>query len=289
MAGLWGDTTARTSCSSEYREICYYWSMNKETLVVYHRCGGKTLGYPPNTIITAEWARDFGAKAIEYDVAIAKDGDSFKVFVIEPRLLNEAGLDINNLEWSDVQQLNAGNERFGHQPAPLLQDMIDAIDSEQVAHQIQIKGQHPASVKEVLAVAKSAQNYIITAFDRNVIREIKSLDENVRVGWLVKPDQGGGDEGGVDLTAKLVTEADSLEGYTDEEIAEILDIAKEDDVDIVLLCGPRIKDKALVRRVKDLGFEIGAWGVATSTALAKQLIELKLDRFTLDNPEQLGY
>jgi glycerophosphoryl diester phosphodiesterase len=261
--------------------------MKKETLVVYHRCGGKTLGYPPNTIITAEWARDFGAKAIEYDVAIAKDGDTFRVFVIEPKLLNEAGLDINNLGWSDVQKLNAGNEQFGQQPVPLLQDMLDTIDSEQVAHQIQIKGQHPASVKEVLAVAKNAQNYIITAFDRNVIREINSLDKNVRVGWLVKPDQDGGDEGGVDLTAKLVAEADTLEGYTDDEIETILDIAKEDGVDIVLLCGPRIKNRELVERVRGAGFEIGAWGVATNIPLAKQLIELELDRFTLDNPEEL--
>lgn len=261
--------------------------MNKETLVVYHRCGGKTLGYPPNTIITAQWAMDHRAKAIEYDVAIAKDGDSFKVFVIEPKLLNEAGLDINNLVWSDVQKLDAGNEKFGHQPVPLLNEMIQAIDSEKVAHQIQIKGQHPASVKEVLAVAKNAKNYIITAFDRNVIREIKSVDEEVRVGWLVKPAQEGGDEGGVDLTAKLVAEADSLEGYADDEIEAILDTAREDSVDIVLLCGPRIKDSALVQKVRSAGFEIGAWGVATNIPLAKHLIGLGLDRFTLDNPEQL--
>jgi glycerophosphoryl diester phosphodiesterase len=262
--------------------------MSQETLVVYHRCGGKTLGYPPNTILTAEWARDYGAKAIEYDVAIAKDGDNFKVFVIEPKLLSDAGLNINQLEWSDVQKLNAGNEQFGRQPVPLLEDMLDAIKSEQVAHQIQIKGQHPATVKKVLAVAKNAQDYIITAFDRNVIREIKSLDKDVKVGWLVKPDQGGGDEGGVDLTAKLVAEADSLEGYAEDEITAILDIAKEDSVNTILLCGPRIKDRALVERVKDQGFEIGAWGVASDIKLAKQLIGLELNRFTLDNPEQLN-
>lgn len=48
--------------------------MNQDTLVVFHRCGGKTLNYPPNTLIAAKWARDFGAQAIEYDVAVAKDG-----------------------------------------------------------------------------------------------------------------------------------------------------------------------------------------------------------------------
>lgn len=259
-----------------------------ETLVVYHRCGGKTLNYPPNTIFTAQWAMNHGAQAIEYDVAIAKDGDKFQTFAIEPKLLNEARLDINNLEWKDVQKVNTGNEKFGAQPVSTLEEMLKAIDAERVAHQIQIKGQHPATVKEVLARTKNIKNYIITAFDRNVIKEIKSLDSSVRVGWLVKPAQEAGDEAGVDLTAKLVAEADTLEEYSDEEIAEILEIAKQDEVDVLLLCGPRIKDKALVERVKEAGFQIGAWGVATNLDLAKRLIELGLDRFTLDNPEQLN-
>lgn len=262
--------------------------MDQETLVVYHRCGGKTLDYPPNTIVTAQWAMNHGARAIEYDVAIAKDGDGFQVFVIEPKLLSEAGLDINNLTWDDVQKINAGNEKFGSQPVPLLEEMLQTIDSEKVAHQIQIKGQHPATVKEVLARTKNIKNYIITAFDRGVIKEIKGLNSSVKVGWLVKPAQESGDEAGVDLTAKLVAEADTLQLYSDDEITEILEKAQEDRVNILLLCGPRIKEESLVKRVKATGFQIGAWGVATNLILAKQLIELGIDRFTLDNPEQLN-
>jgi len=261
--------------------------MKYETLVVYHRCGGKTLNYPPNTLFTAKWAMEHGARAIEYDVAIAKDGDQFQVFAIEPKLLNEAGLDINNLNWEDVQKINAGNDNFGPQPVSRLEEMLAAIDSEKVAHQIQIKGQHLATVREVLARVKDVRNFIITAFDINVIKEIKALNSNVHVGWLVKPAQEGGDEAGVDLTAKLVAEADTLEQYSDAEISDILAISEENEVDVVLLCGPRIKEKSLVNRIKEAGFEIGAWGVATNLDLAKKLMELELDRFTLDNPEQL--
>lgn len=262
--------------------------MNSETLVVYHRCGGKTLGYPPNTLVTAKWAENHGARAIEYDVAVAKDGDSFQVFAIEPKLLNDAGLDINNLAWEDVQKINTGNEKFGEQPVSTLEEMFEAIDSEKVAHQIQIKGQHPATIREVLARIKNIKNYVITAFDRNVVKEIKSFDVDTPVGWLVKPAQESGDEAGVDLTAKLVAEADTLQPYSDDEINEILAAAEEDKVDVVLLCGPRIKEKSLVEKVKKAGFQIGAWGVATNTSLAKQLIDLGLDRFTLDNPEELN-
>lgn len=258
-----------------------------ETLIVYHRCGGKSLGYPPNTIITAQWAMQNGARAIEYDVVIAKEGDKFQVVVIEPKLLKEAGLNINDLDWRDVQKINSGNEKYGAQKVPYLEEMLATIDSEKIAHQIQIKGQHPASVREVLARVKGVQNFIITAFDINVIKEIKLLDENVRVGWLVKPSQEGGDEEGVDLTAKLVAEADTLQEYSDVEIQEILATAKNYSINVVLLCAPRIKQKSLVARVKEAGFQIGAWGVATNLKLAKQLIELELDRFTLDNPEEL--
>lgn len=257
------------------------------TLVVYHRCGGKSLGYPPNTIFTAQRAMQNGARAIEYDVAIAKDGDKFQVFVIEPKLLKEAGLNINDLTWSDVQKINAGNEKFGIQKVPLLEEMLAAIDSEKVAHQIQIKGQHSASVREVLARVKRVKNFIITAFDIDVIKEIKQADKNVGVGWLVKPAQEGGDEAGVDLTAKLVSEAVKLQEYSDDEMSEILATAKNSAVDVLLLCGPRIKQKSLVERVKGEGLQIGAWGVATNLELAKRLVELELDRFTLDNPEQL--
>lgn len=262
--------------------------MESQTLIVYHRCGGKSLGYPPNTVFTADWAMQNGAQAIEYDVAIAKDGDRFQVFVIEPKLLKEVGLNINDLTWSDVKKINAGNKKFGAQKIPLLEEMLAAINTEKVAHQIQIKGQHPASVREVLARLKGIKNFIITAFDIDVIKEIKQLDKSTRVGWLVKPAQEGGDEAGVDLTAKLVSEAGALQEYSDDEMSEILSTAKDSSVDVVLLCGPRIKQMPLVQRVKEAGFQVGAWGVATNLELAKQLMELELDRFTLDNPEELS-
>ena len=91
------------------------------TLVVYHRCGGKSLGYPPNTLLTAQWAAAHGAQAIEYDVALAQDGENPKIVVIEPQVLKAAGLDIDNLHWEDVKNVDAGNKMFGFQKVPLLE------------------------------------------------------------------------------------------------------------------------------------------------------------------------
>lgn len=241
---------------------------------------------PPNTLFTAQWAKQHEALALEYDVAIAKTDTGFEVFLIEPALLTQAGLDINNLNWQDVKALNTGNEESGELHPALLADALEQIGPE-LAHQVQIKGQHPESVKEVLKRVEGFENFIITAFDMNVIKEIKSLSPTTRVGWLVKPAQEAGDEAGVDLTAKLVAEADTLEQYSDEEIADIIAECTQNNIDIALICGPRIQSQAIVNAFHDAGLEVGAWGVAMNLELARRLMGYGLDRFTLDNPEQL--
>lgn len=104
----------------------------------------------------------------------------------------------------------------------------------------------------------------------------------------MKPQQEGGDEAGVDLTAKLVADMDAIQEYSESEISKILETSRANSVDIILLCGPRIKNKDIVEKLKNQGFGVGAWGVALNLELAKQLIEFGLDRFTLDNPEQLA-
>ena len=60
-------------------------------------------------------------------------------------------------------------------------------------------------------------------------------------------------------------------------------------IDIIILCGPRIKEKTVIKTVKSQGFEVGAWGVGTNLDLAKQLIQFNIDRFTIDNPEQFSF
>src|SRR5260221_4621998 len=154
------------------------------SLIVYHRCGGKSIGYHPNTLLTINWAIGFGAKAIEYDVVLCKDGKKDKIIMIEPKLLNEYNLDINNLLWKDIQTINAGNEKFGPTNVSLLDYVLSEVAKSEIAQQIQIKGENSDTVPNLLKKTKNTKNFIITAFDLHVIKGIKTLDKNVRVGWL---------------------------------------------------------------------------------------------------------
>lgn len=260
--------------------------MAKDTLVVFHRCGGKSLGYPPNTLITAKWALAFGAKAIEYDIVLCKDGSGYRIVAIEPKLIKQAGLDINNLNWAEVQKINTGNEKYGSNSPVGLNVMLKEIDSTKVAHQIHIKGSNPKTLEVLLPKLKNVTNYILTTFDISVIRNIKVLYKTIPVGWIVKPKQEKGSEELEDLTA-AVTSAGDLSPYQDQELQEIITEASANNVQIIILCGPRIQNKGVIDQVRSAGFEVGAWGVGTNLDLARRLIDFRIDRFTLDNPEQL--
>lgn len=256
------------------------------SLLVFHRCGGKSLGFPPNTLLTARWAQEHAAKAIEYDIVLCKDGDTYQIVVIEPKLLKEAGLDINNLDWKDVAAINTGNEKFGNSEPVFLEEMFQVADPSRVAHQIHLKGNNPKTIDTILQKVKGVNNFILTTFDVSVIREIKQRDLHVRVGWIIKPLQEKGNEGAEDLTA-AVTSVNSFSPYSKGELNGIVKEARESQVDVIILCAPRIKNQSIVETIKSAGFEVGAWGVGSNLDLARKLIEYGVGRFTIDNPEQL--
>ena len=256
-----------------------------KTLVVFHRCSGKSLGFPPNTILTAKWAEDHGARAIEYNIVQCLDGK--KIIVVEPKLLKQAKLDLNNLDWKDVEKLNVGNEKYGYCRVPLLEEMLSVVDNSKVEHQIHIKGNHPATVSNLLSKITGVADCIITTFDIDVIKKIREINNSIPVGWIIKPKQESGGEGSDDLTAAVTVGTAVMENYSAEELDEILNISKRYAVTVIILCGPRIKDKSVVTKVRQAGFQVGAWGVGTNLEIAKKLIDYGVDRFTLDNPEQL--
>lgn len=256
-----------------------------DTLIVFHRCGGRSLNYPPNTLLTIKWALGYGAKAIEYDIVFCRDNDQARIIVVEPRVIKEAGLDINNLQWADVEKLDAGNDIFGYQKIPQLEEVLEVAKS--IQHQIHIKGNHPQTIPTLLNKLQGTSTIIVTSFDLDVLKKVKQSNRQLRVGWIVKPTQEKGDEGMTDLTAQVTASANALPSYSSSELDEILHLAKEHSIDVVILCAPRIKEQSIIDTIKNDGFECGAWGVGTNLDIAKTLIRYNIDRFTIDNPEEL--
>ena len=245
------------------------------------------MGYPPNCKLSIEWAVKYGAKAVEYDIVCCKDGDKNILAVIEPKLLKENRLDINNLKWEDVRKINAGNDKYGECPVATFEEVQRIIPSD-VYQQIHIKkGENFDIIPELISKIGEVSVYTITTFDINVIKMVKKAKADALVGWIVKPEQGDGDEGTTDLTALVSSNPDALPDYKDEEINGILVKAKEHGVSTVILCGPRVRDKKIIDKVKKAGFKSGSWGVGQNLEVAKRLISYEIDMFTIDNPEAL--
>ncbi|MBU1084772.1 hypothetical protein KKB06_00255 [Patescibacteria group bacterium] len=256
------------------------------SLLVFHRGGGKSLGYPPNCFLTIKWAIEYEAKAVEYDVVYCQDNNEDKIIVIEPKLLKENGLDINNLSWQEVKKLNVGNEKFGQCSVATFEE-IQALIPDTVFQQIHLKGENSKTIPTLFSKLENIQNYTLTSFDLEIIRKIKETNSNTSVGWIVKPQQERGSEGTVDLTALVSANPDLFPDYSEEEIKNILTKSKNLNINIVILCGPRIRDKQIIDQVKSAGFQSGAWGVAQNLEVAKKIISFDIDRFTIDNPEKL--
>jgi glycerophosphoryl diester phosphodiesterase len=220
-------------------------------------------------------------------VVYCADEDEDKIVVVEPGLIKKAGLNIDNLSWVDVHKINAGNEKYGFCSVATLEDVQKVVGDKNIALQIHIKGENSKTVPLLLSKVNHFFDAALTTFDLDVIRSIRKFDETVQVGWIVKPQQEKGSEGVIDLTSQVSANPDSLSDYTDEELADILLQAKQNHVDIVILCGPRVRSKEIVDRVKENGFQVGAWGVAQNLEIARRLVNYGIDRFTIDNPEVL--
>jgi glycerophosphoryl diester phosphodiesterase len=257
------------------------------TLTVYHRGGGKSLGYPPNCILTIKWALGHGAQAIEYDVFAVKTVRGYDMAVIEPKLLLENGLDMDDLHGEDVSRIDAGNEKFGACKVAKLWEMLQLVGKTDVHQQIHLKGNNPMTARTVTREIDGLDNIALTSFDLNVLNQVRKKRPDAFVGWLVKQDGRSGSEGAHDLTKSMASGSERILPYTDEELSAILKEAKGYDVDIVILCGPKIGGEGTLRKFQRECFEVGAWGVGSNIVLAKRLMELGVDRFTIDNPEEL--
>ncbi|QQO10031.1 glycerophosphodiester phosphodiesterase [Breznakiella homolactica] len=253
------------------------------SIPVYHRGGGRSLGYPPNSLLTIQWAVGYGAQAIEYDVAYCEDR---RIVLIEPRLLKEHNLDIDNLSWPELEKINTGNEKYGPCRAASFKEIQEIIPGH-IFQQIHIKGNNKETVHTLPEKLSALKNYILTSFDLEMIREIKEHNSGIPVGWIVKPEQEDGSEGTADLTALVSANPDALPNYSEDEIDGILEKAASRNVTAILLCGPRIKAKEIIEKVKATGFICGAWGTGQNLGTAKRLMSYGIDTFTIDNPEEL--
>jgi glycerophosphoryl diester phosphodiesterase len=163
---------------------------------------------------------------------------------------------------------------------------VESINSS-VELQVHLKQESEELAVSVLEDLGERENVLITSFVLSMMGTIHSFNPSVDVGWLVKPDNSEDGGGTNNLTKNVSSGGIEVQPYLLGEVEELIRTSKQSNVHSLLLCGPRIEDKNIVDVVHSSGIQVGAWGVAANLELAERLIDFGLDRFTIDNPEQL--
>lgn len=259
--------------------------MSKTTLI-FHRGGGKSLGYQPNTLQTIEWALAYGAEAIEFDVVLYTKG-SFSTLIVEPSLIKDKKMNIDEIKSDKVEEIDTNKRLPGRQRPLALRRLRKLIEGKKVTLVIHAKSENKALFASIITAMGDYEYYYISSFCIDHHRYLQQLNPFVKKYWIVKPDMETGLEGTTDLTALISADPTSLPPYTMREIYRITKVAMDAGIEVVSLCAPRISKKGQLDYVKRKGLKTSAWGVAMNLDVARNLMKLGIDMMTIDNPEEL--
>lgn len=149
------------------------------TKIVGHRGAGNYA--PENTLKSFQTAINIGCDRTELDVRMTKDNE---VVVIHDKEINGMGFvkDITLAELKKVS-LNDGEK------IPTLQEVINVCKNK-TDLQIELKAEGtPAAVNQLILQNKLENQVVITSFESHLLKEIKNLNPNLKVGLLIHTDE----------------------------------------------------------------------------------------------------
>jgi len=158
--------------------------------ITAHR--GASLQAPENTISSIELAIENKSDYAEIDVQETKDG--VLVVTHDRNISRFTGIDIDVslINYADLQKLDFGSwfdKKYAEEKIPTLEEVID-VSYDKIKLNIELKGDG-ASKSFVENVVKLIQtkNYkdqcIVTSLDLDKLKKVRSLDKNIKIGYII--------------------------------------------------------------------------------------------------------
>jgi glycerophosphoryl diester phosphodiesterase len=150
-------------------------------------------GYrPENTEAAFRYARRMGARAAEFDVQQTKDGAL--VVAHDTDLRRTAGLRraLGAMTVAELRRVDVGSwfsPKYAAERVPTLERVLRLVGSGEVHLEIkQARRPYRGIEERVLSLLNSRpawkRNTIISSFHYGTLRRLRTLDPNVRLGWL---------------------------------------------------------------------------------------------------------
>ena len=160
-------------------------------LVIAHR--GASGHAPENTLASFKRALEMGARALEFDVHETAD---HQLVVAHDDDLRRCGRDkrrLRAMRWDEAKTVDVGSwfaPSFAGERLPRLEDVYELAPAGVELH-LEIKhgsAVYPGieeRVVDVIRSRKAAARTLVSSFDHDALYAVRSLDRNVRLGYLL--------------------------------------------------------------------------------------------------------
>lgn len=149
-------------------------------IIVGHRGAA---GYAPeNTLLSFQKAIDIGCQKTELDVRLSKDKAVIVIHDADVKRTTDGQGLVSKMNLAKLKELNCPH----NQKLPTLQEVID-VCKDKIDLQIELKSKGtPGPVNELIFKNKILNRITITSFDINLLKEIKNINPQLKVCYLLK-------------------------------------------------------------------------------------------------------
>ena len=214
---------------------------------------------PENTLSSFYLGLLQGANGIETDVQLTKDGVLVLFHDDTLERVTDAGGVIADYTYKQLRQIKVyGNSVTGFYDRIItLETFLETFSGYDIRVAIELK--KPGTESGVIEAVRRygiGDRTTVTSFDYELLKNVKEMAPDIRIGWLVKGDG----------TAQL---------------SKLLEIGGEE-------MAPRAADMTpeSVKALRDVGVGVRAWGIS-SQDLMKKMCGLKVDGMTVNFPDRL--
>jgi glycerophosphoryl diester phosphodiesterase len=150
----------------------------KKVKIVGHRGAS---GYAPeNTILSFQKAIDIGCDRTELDVRLSKDNEIIVIHDAEVNRISDGYGLISEMNLAEIKKINYPE----NQKIPTLQEVINLCkDKIDLCIELKAKGTSKA-VNDIILKNQLLSSVIVVSFDIDLVREIKKLSPDIKVGFL---------------------------------------------------------------------------------------------------------
>lgn len=150
--------------------------------------------FPENTLASFQAALDMGAKAIECDVQLSKDGRLVVIHDFTLERLTGRAVPVRALSWAELSRVDAGAwlaPRFAGERIPSLESLLDMLPRG-VELNVEVKqpprryaGIEERLLKALRARPRRMKDVVVSSFDAPTVSRLRELDEGLRLAFLV--------------------------------------------------------------------------------------------------------